>query len=364
MSRESQMYLEKQIITYIGNKRALLDFIGYAYDFACKSIGKNHLTCLDGFSGSGIVSRYFKEKGASKVIANDMEYFCKIISDCYLTNKSEIDMKEVEELTSFLDSTKLEGDPNFNYPTGIIELFYAPEHDDEIRDFERVFYTNSNARIIDNTRARTDNKYVIAPLLAEASVKTNTGGVFKGFYKDKNTQVGKFGGTKGQALSRILAPINIVPPILSDKECEYKVYCQDTNTLDIEIDFAYYDPPYNQHPYGSNYHMLNTIATYEEPEEISEVAGIPKNWNRSDYNYKQKAVKAMDTLLANCKAKIVAISYNNEGFISEKEFEDILTKYGEFEVLNQQYNTYRASRNLDSRSLYTTEYIYILKNSS
>lgn len=357
-------YLEKQIITYIGNKRSLLDFIGYAYDHASKALNKTHLTCLDGFSGSGIVSRYFKEKGASKVIANDMEYFCKLISECYLTNKSEINTKEIEELTSFLESTKLKGDPDFNYPTGIIELFYAPQYDDDIQDYERVFYTNSNARIIDNTRARTDNKYVLAPLLSEASIKTNTGGVFKGFYKDSNTKIGKFGGTRGQALSRILAPITIVPPILSDKECEYEVFCQDTSTLDIEeVDFAYYDPPYNQHPYGSNYHMLNTIATYEEPEEISEVAGIPKNWNRSDYNYKAKALNAMDTLLASSKAKIIAISYNNEGFISEQEFEDILAKYGEFEVLNKQYNTYRASRNLKDRSLYTTEYIYILKTS-
>tara|TARA_Y100000034_G_scaffold43325_1_gene52881 strand:+ start:1089 stop:1976 length:888 start_codon:yes stop_codon:yes gene_type:complete len=291
-----------------------------------------------------------------------MEYFCKLISECYLTNKSEINIKEIEELTSFLESTKLKGDPDFNYPTGIIELFYAPQYDDDIQDYERVFYTNSNARIIDNTRARTDNKYILAPLLSEASIKTNTGGVFKGFYKDSNTKIGKFGGTKGQALSRILAPITITPPILSDKECEYEVFCQDTSNLDIEeVDLAYYDPPYNQHPYGSNYHMLNTIATYEEPEEISEVAGIPKNWNRSNYNYKAKALNAMDTLLASSNAKIIAISYNNEGFISEQEFEDILVKYGEFEVLNKQYNTYRASRNLSSRNLYTTEYIYILK---
>ncbi|MDR0684304.1 MAG: DNA adenine methylase [Spirochaetaceae bacterium] len=26
-----------------------------------------------------------------------------------------------------------------------------------------------------------------------------------------------------------------------------------------EVDLAYLDPPYNQHPYGSNYFMLNLI---------------------------------------------------------------------------------------------------------
>jgi len=358
------VYLEKQIITYIGNKRSLLDFIGYAYDYACKELNKTSLSCLDGFSGSGIVSRYFKEKGASKVISNDLELYCSIISKCYLSNKSEIDWELLSEEVSFLEETKLSGDTNFSYPTGIIELYYAPEDDNNIQDFERVFYTNSNAKILDNTRARTSNIHILAPLLSEASIKTNTGGVFKGFYKDSKTKIGKFGGTKEQALSRILSSINVQLPILSDHECEYEVFQQDTNTLDIEVDFAYYDPPYNQHPYGSNYHMLNTLASYEEPLDMSEVAGIPKDWNRSDYNYKQKASTALDTLLQNNKAKITAISYNNEGFITPKEFETILGKYGSFIVLNQQYNTYRASRNLKDRNLYTTEYIYIVKNNS
>lgn len=355
------MYLEKQLITYIGNKRSLLDFIGYAYDFAAKKLNKEDLSCFDGFSGSGVVSRFFKEKGASKVVANDLELYANIISKCYLSNKSEIDLKQIEATCEFLERTKLGGDTNFNYPTGLIELYYAPEDDSNIREYERAFYTNSNARIIDNTRARTSNIHILAPLFAEASIKTNTGGVFKGFYKDSKTNIGKFGGTRGQSLSRILGEIVIQPPILCDKECEWEVYQQDTASVDVEVDFAYYDPPYNQHPYGSNYHMLNTIATYTEADEYSDVAGIPSNWNRSDYNYKQKAAKALDALVKNTKAKIIAISYNNEGFVKDNEFLQILEKYGKVTVLNQQYNAYRASRNLDSRSLYTTEYIYILE---
>lgn len=356
------MYLKNQIITYIGNKRSLLDFIGYAYDTAVKRLGKKDLSCFDGFSGSGIVSRFFKEKGASKVIANDLELYAKIISECYLSNKSEVDLLQIENLTKFLESTKLSGDSSFSYPTGIIELFYAPEDDNNIRQFERVFYTNSNAKILDNTRARTENIYVLAPLLAEASIKTNTSGVFKGFHKDSHTKIGKFGGTKEAALSRILSEIEINPPILSDKECQWEVYMQDTATLsNIEVDFAYYDPPYNQHPYGSNYHILNTLASYKESEQYSEVAGIPTDWNRSDYNYKAKAYTALQKLIQNTNAKIIAVSYNNEGFISEEEFFTLLSSFGKVEILNTKYNTYRASRNLSKRDLYTTEYIYILE---
>jgi len=31
------------------------------------------------------------------------------------------------------------------------------------------------------------------------------------------------------------------------------------------------DPPYNQHPYGSNYFMLNLLADYREPADVSAV---------------------------------------------------------------------------------------------
>ena len=31
------------------------------------------------------------------------------------------------------------------------------------------------------------------------------------------------------------------------------------------IDIAYLDPPYNQHPYGSNYHVLNSVALWDKP---------------------------------------------------------------------------------------------------
>ena len=353
-------YLEKQLITYIGNKRSLLDFIGYSYEYACKRLDKKNLICFDGFSGSGVVSRLFKEKGASKVISNDLEDYARVISECYLANKSEV-TKETLSLIDFLENTKLEGDSSFSYPMGLIELFYAPEEDENIQSGERVFYTNKNAKIIDNTRARTDNKFVLGPLLSEASVKTNTGGVFKGFYKDKNTGLGKFGGTSGQALSRILGEITISPPILSDKECEYEVLQTYTETVTHEMDFAYYDPPYNQHPYSSNYHILNTITSYKEPEDMSDVAGIPTNWNRSDFNYKKSALKAMDATISAINAPIIAISFNNEGFITEEEFETLLSSYGTYESLNTKYNTYRASRNLANRELYTTESLYILE---
>ena len=39
--------------------------------------------------------------------------------------------------------------------------------------------------------------------------------------------------------------------------------------------------------------MLNTIVHNRLNDNISEVAGIPKDWNRSNYNYQEKAIVAM-----------------------------------------------------------------------
>lgn len=47
-SMENEEYLTKQIITYIGNKRSLLPFIGNAVDEVKKRLGKSKLTFFDG----------------------------------------------------------------------------------------------------------------------------------------------------------------------------------------------------------------------------------------------------------------------------------------------------------------------------
>jgi adenine-specific DNA-methyltransferase len=77
---ENNTYLTSQLITYIGNKRRLLDFIKLkGIVFSQKRLGKMKLNIFDGFSGSGIVSRFLK--GFSKhLYVNDLEKYAEIIS--------------------------------------------------------------------------------------------------------------------------------------------------------------------------------------------------------------------------------------------------------------------------------------------
>ena len=107
--------------------------------------------------------------------------------------------------------------------------------------------------------------------------------------------------------------------------------------------------------------MLNIIANYKEPEKISAVSGIPSNWNRSDFNKKAIALKALEKSLSHIIAKEYIISYNNEGFINYDEMIELLSHYGEVGIITEDYPTFRGCRNLNERALHTKEYLFCVK---
>ena len=60
MSELDKPYYDSQLITYIGNKRKLLPFLNSGFRAIQDKLGKEKLICLDGFAGSGAVSRLLK----------------------------------------------------------------------------------------------------------------------------------------------------------------------------------------------------------------------------------------------------------------------------------------------------------------
>jgi adenine-specific DNA-methyltransferase len=362
---ESEEYLTQQLITYIGNKRALLRFIGCGIEKIKKRLNKDKLNMFDVFSGSGIVARYFKQF-SGLLIANDLEKYSTVINQCYLSNPDEFDLKNIKkyymEIINRLSETKLE--------KGIIAGLYAPKDDNNIKPDERVFYTTRNAMYIDTVRKLIEyipqniQKYFLAPLLSEASIHANTSGVFKGFYKDKETGIGQFGGKNQDALYRIKGDICLPFPVFSNFYSDVMVFNGDSNKIINnvqEVDVAYLDPPYNQHPYGSNYFMLNLILDYKYPDNVSKISGIPDNWNRSYYNKENFTYNTLKELVTNIKAKYILISFNSEGFIELEEMKAMLMRIGRLEILETQYNTFRGSRNLNNRKIHVKEYLYLLE---
>ncbi len=363
---ENPDFLTSQIITYIGNKRSLIYDIESQIREICTVLGKERLCTADLFSGSGIVARMMKQY-SSEITVNDLENYSYMINDCYLSNKSEFDSKKYdsyrEEILRRAEGHKVEG---------IISEHYAPKDSGDIKKDERVFYTRENALIIDTYRKLIDEvvddvpfrKFFLAPLITEASIHVNTSGVFKGFYKDKSTGLGCFGGKGKNALSRIEGTIQLEKPVLSDHECKKNLHQEDTIVISKKLsglDLVYLDPPYNQHPYGSNYFMLNLILKNRIEASTSRVSGIPSDWNRSLFNRKAHALTSMEETVAALDSKFVIVSYNSEGFISFDEMTSMLEKYGNLKTVSIKYNAFRGSRNLRERPIHVSEYLFVLQ---
>lgn len=361
---EDVAYRSGQLITYLGNKRQLLGLIDDALAHVQQELDRP-LVVLDAFSGSGVVSRLAKARSAC-VIANDLESYARVISECFLTNSDEIDTVLLDRTVTDFNKIVESG---YRSP-GFIAKNYAPADDNRIDPGERAFYTSENARRLDAyvelIHALDDpvRTLLLGPLLSAASVHANTSGVFKGFYKDRATGIGRFGGSGANALGRITGTITLTAPVLSHHRSARRVLQVDAAALPAligPVDVAYLDPPYNQHPYGSNYFMLNLIAENRPPAAMSPISGIPRDWNRSGYNVRSNAAGLLQKLINELDARFLLVSFNDEGFISPVQMRDMLTAVGTVTEFTQRYNTFRGSRNLHGRNAHVTEHLYLVE---
>ncbi|MCX6152749.1 MAG: DNA adenine methylase [Candidatus Kapabacteria bacterium] len=333
-------FLSKQVIMYAGRKLSILNFIEDKISEVKKRLGKNKITALDGFSGTGIVSRLLK-KHCSTLYSNDLEYYSMVINQCYLTNKSSVKISELRESVALLNEMRLQP-----HESGFIEELYSPKITHQIRVGERAFFTNENAKIIDNIRRDIDkvaapqhHSLLIAPLLATLKDKSNVQNVFRAFYKDTTSNKGQWGGNNPKTIGKLFRDIILEIPVLSDFNCESVISCRDTNKLVhelTELDLAYFDPPFDIYAYGEDYFMYNLVAKYERPTEITGVAGVPINWNRSAYNSKTKAARAIADLMENTKAKYVLFSYSENGILTIPVLTELLSQFGKVEVSTYQ----------------------------
>jgi adenine-specific DNA-methyltransferase len=362
-------FVYQTMLTCIGNKRKLIPYIRNIIDDVRNILSKDKLNIVDGFAGSSVVSRELSYV-ADNLYTNDMELYSYLMAYCYLLIPTENQKRRIAAHINTMNEIAESG----TYHEGIICNLYAPKDSDSIKVGERCFYTRENALIIDTLRKYiTENveedivNYCLVPLLNKASINTNTAGVFKGFYKKGD--IGWFGGKGENALSRIKKPIRLDVPIWNDigNATNYKAFPTNkdinvlVNELPSNIDIMYLDPPYNQHPYGSNYFMLNVIAKNVEPMQVSNVSGIPTDWLKSNYNTRKTAVASMKELIATglTKSTYLLISYNNEGIITASDWERLYEPY-EVKKYEVKYDTYKGSRNLQKRSDKVIEIMYLV----
>jgi adenine-specific DNA-methyltransferase len=385
--------LTQQIIAYLGNKRRLLPLI-YQALYSCGFGSFEGASFLDLFSGSGVVSR-FAEYLHCRVFSNDWEPYSYIINASYL-GVDEEELKCMYEEFGGVDkilhhlNTLQDPPPEQQY----ISRFYSPStRHTGYQDFrtERMFYTRGNGLIIDCIRNEIERLYpssevslskkrrkekllLVALLLYESATHTNTSGVFKAYHKG-------FGGHGRDALSRILAPITLSRPVLINSRGGASVYMEDAGKLVSEgdlkgkrFDVVYLDPPYNQHQYGSNYHILNTVGLWDKPPVnnsldrrgvLKEKAGIRKDWvsTRSDYCYRERAVHAFSSLTNALHARFILISYSTDGIIPFNELKHICAQRGSLEIVSEQYTKYPGGKQSIHRLNDNIEFVMIVNTS-
>jgi adenine-specific DNA-methyltransferase len=191
--------------------------------------------------------------------------------------------------------------------------------------------------------------YLLATLLESADKVANTASVYGAYLKHIKKTAS--------------ADLKIRPADFEITKARHQVYQGDANELvkTIKGDILYLDPPYNARQYGSNYHMLNTISTYENFRPKG-VTGLPA-YNRSAYCSKVSVRQSFEELVAHAQFKYVFLSYNNEGLMTHEEITSILEKYGKVELKVQAYQRFKADKteNRNHTATETMEYLFCLE---
>jgi adenine-specific DNA-methyltransferase len=429
-------YLSASLIAYLGNKRRLLPGIARAAE-ACAEragpswpafAGRSGPRFLDPFSGSGGVARWARRRGFA-VAAADAELYAALIGRCRIV----LDPDRLERAfageggaraafaavhafaagagpeaaAAALAAGRARDAWEAAFAAAAAEPAYIARHyapaDTGRADWrrERLFYTAENARYLDRARSAVEARFpapadslvgsaagtagadpaggeaadadakaaLLDALIYEAATRTNTSGVFKACHRG-------FGGHGGDALGRIMRPMRMEPPALvagppgAAARADAAAFCAGR-----PAELAYLDPPYNQHQYGSNYHLLTTVARWDRPpvsEErdasgaLLDRSGIRRDWmdTRSDFCRRGRAGPAFRSLLAAVDAPFVVVSYSDGGLIALEELADALAAQGRLTIEAAAYTAYRGGKQSARRLESSHELLFILERSS
>jgi adenine-specific DNA-methyltransferase len=362
-------FIFNQLIPYIGNKRKLLPLIQQALQQTGAVTGD----FVDLFAGSGVVSRLAKQLGY-RVVSNDWEHYAYAINRCYIACNEPPHFRALGGYDKAL--AILNGLPP---RVGWITEHLCPKDDQRCNpDQERMFYMRKNGMRIDAIREQIadwktggtiteiEEACLLAPLLYQACYNSNTSGVFKAYHNG-------WGGQTSTALYRIAGDLRLNAPVFWDNGKANEVFCEDAQALaerlrEVESRVVYLDPPYNQHPYGANYHVLNTVALWDKPAlskriERGNKSAIRLDWRterRSAYNYRDDASAAYSRLLNTLNARFILTSYSTDGMIPLRSLLDANASHGQVTVVMQGYKRYRVSSQRFSHKPMNVEFILIL----
>ena len=342
---------------FIGNKTNLLNDIAQVIKENCD--GTEKVFC-DIFSGTASVARFFKNR--YKIISNDLLYFSYVLQKGTIENNEIPSFKKLEDRLNIHDvfdyleniDIKQEKFNKFIYEN------YSPN-----KKCERMYLTSENALRIDFIRNKIEewrnkeliNKneyyYLLAALIEGVPFVSNITGTYGAYLKQWDKRAFK----KFEMIR-----LNVI-----DNNVKNQCYNKNSNDLIQEIsgDILYLDPPYNERQYLPNYHLLETIAKYDNPEIKGKTGIRVYNSEKSNYCIKNKVYSEMEELIKNAKFKHIIVSYNQDGLLSKNGIETILKKYGNKETYKLYEIPYKQYQNKLTKKLdIHYEYLFYISKTS
>lgn len=348
---------------YIGNKENIINIIYNIFD-ANNVKGKSF---FDFFAGTTNVSRFFKAKGY-KIQSSDILYLSYCLQKAYIENNEEplflkllptiqnnntLLHRPLDIVVSFLNSIP--------YVKGFIYDNYTPGGSHDLPQ-PRTYFIDKNGQKIDAIRLKieewkedgliTEKEYYIllACLIETIGFYSNIAGVYAAFQKHWDP--------------RALKPLELKTINFIDNGQDNQVFCTDSMELlnDIDVDILYLDPPYNERQYAPNYHILETIARYDNPS-IRGVTGMRDySDQKSRFCRVNTALEDLNTIARRAKFRYLVLSYNSEGIMPQNMIIETLQKYGEIKLEQFEYARFKSNNKGLSKTKNTVfEQLYILK---
>ncbi len=333
------------MIKYIGSKRLLVPLL---VDTIGRIRGSG--TVCDLFSGTSRVGHALKRSGY-RVVANDHNAYAATLATCYVQADAGDHLRTATKLVAELNALP----PRPGYFT---QTFC---------ERSRFFQPRNGARV-DAIREEIARKglppeltaILLVSLMEAADRVDSTTGVQMAYLK-------KWAARADNDLE--LRVPDLLPRAASGKGQALQLDALEA-AAQLESDVCYVDPPYNQHKYLGNYHVWESLVLWDKPEVYGIACKrVDCRERASVFNSKPNAGAAMRALLASIRAPHVVVSFNNEGYFSRAEFEEMLACRGEVVVIERDFKRYVGAQigihNLKGEKvgkvshLRNTEYVYV-----
>lgn len=307
---------------YLGNKNVLVTNI---IDEIRNRVPKESKV-LDCFGGTGCVARelcnHFED-----VSSCDMNHYAYVL--CYCRTRIPNDTRVDEYITQLNTVEPIRG---------LITKLYSPEGG-------RKYFTTENAAKIDAMREQIrdwdidgDTRMLLLGNLIESVSKfSNIPGTYGAYNETWDPRA-----LKPFVLEKLID--NTRAPMGGTYNCDAKCI------IDGDYDVIYMDPPYNQRNYATYYHVLETLSVYDENVQIkNNKTGTPTRVQQSMWCSRPKCVNELREFMYTSKAKLIIMSYNNEGIIPDADIADIFKSCGDYECVEFDHKRFTCNGKGESK---------------